>query len=90
MAGGFVYNAIDQTEVATAEIYGKALADLIMKDPKVPPTLQNPQNSATFLRFAPSALSTSALQSRICSALPRVWQRQAAFRSFRASRHSPR
>ena len=25
MAGGFVYNAIDQTEVATAEIYGKAL-----------------------------------------------------------------
>ena len=35
MAGGFVYNAIDQTEVATAEIYGKALADLIMKDPKV-------------------------------------------------------
>ena len=35
MAGGFVYNAIDQTEVATAEIYGKALADIILKDPKV-------------------------------------------------------
>ena len=33
--GGFVYNAIDQTEVATAEIYGKALADIILKDPKV-------------------------------------------------------
>ena len=35
MAGGFVYNAIDQTEVATAEIYGKALADIMQKDPKV-------------------------------------------------------
>ena len=35
MAGGFVYNAIDQTEVATAEVYGKALADIILKDPKV-------------------------------------------------------
>ena len=35
MAGGFVYNAIDQTEVATAEIYGKAIADIMIKDPKV-------------------------------------------------------
>ncbi len=34
MAGGFVYNAIDQTEVATAEIYGKAIADILVKDPK--------------------------------------------------------
>lgn len=35
MAGGFVYNAIDQTEVATAEIYGKAISDIMQKDPKV-------------------------------------------------------
>ena len=35
MAGGFVYNAIDQTEVATAEIYGKAIADIMLNDPKV-------------------------------------------------------
>ena len=35
MAGGFVYNAIDQTEVATAEIYGKAIADIMQKDPRV-------------------------------------------------------
>ena len=34
MAGGFVYNAIDQTEVATAEIYGKAIADILVNDPK--------------------------------------------------------
>ena len=27
MAGGFVYTAVDQTELSTAEIYGKALAD---------------------------------------------------------------
>ena len=35
MAGGFVYNAIDQTEVATAEIYGKAITDIMLNDPKV-------------------------------------------------------
>ena len=35
MAGGFVYNAIDQTELSTAEIYGKAIADIVQKDPKV-------------------------------------------------------
>ena len=35
MAGGFVYTAVDQTELSTAEIYGKALADIILKDPKV-------------------------------------------------------
>lgn len=35
MAGGFVYNAIDQTELSTAEIYGKTLADIIVNDPKV-------------------------------------------------------
>ncbi|MBE6835387.1 MAG: transketolase family protein [Ruminococcaceae bacterium] len=35
MAGGFVYNAIDQTEISTAEIYGKTLADIIVNDPKV-------------------------------------------------------
>ena len=35
MAGGFVYNAIDQTEISTAEIYGKTLADIIINDPKV-------------------------------------------------------
>ena len=35
MAGGFVYNAIDQTEVATAEIYGKAISDIMQKDPRV-------------------------------------------------------
>lgn len=35
MAGGFVYNAVDQTELSTAEIYGKALADIIMRDQKV-------------------------------------------------------
>ena len=35
MAGGFVYTAVDQTSLSTAEIYGKALADIILKDPKV-------------------------------------------------------
>ncbi len=35
MAGGLVYNAIDQTEVATAEIYGKAIAEIMLNDPKV-------------------------------------------------------
>ena len=35
MAGGFVYNAIDQTEISTAEIYGKTLADIVVNDPKV-------------------------------------------------------
>ena len=35
MAGGFVYTAVDQGQLATAEIYGKALSDIIMKDPKV-------------------------------------------------------
>ena len=35
MAGGFVYNAIDQTEISTAEIYGKTLADIVINDPKV-------------------------------------------------------
>ena len=35
MAGGFVYNAVDQTEISTAEIYGKALADIIVRDQKV-------------------------------------------------------
>lgn len=35
MAGGFVYNAIDQTSLSTAEIYGKTLADIIINDPKV-------------------------------------------------------
>ena len=35
MAGGFVYTAVDQGQLATAEIYGKALADIILKDPKV-------------------------------------------------------
>ena len=34
MAGGFVYTAVDQTALSTAEIYGKALADIIMKDTK--------------------------------------------------------
>ena len=35
MAGGFVYTAVDQGQLATAEIYGKALADIILKAPKV-------------------------------------------------------
>lgn len=35
MAGGFVYNAIDQTSISTAEIYGKTLAEIIINDPKV-------------------------------------------------------
>ena len=35
MAGGFVYTAVDQTALSTAEIYGKALADIILRDPKV-------------------------------------------------------
>ncbi len=35
MAGGFVYNAVDQTSISTAEIYGKTLADIIINDPKV-------------------------------------------------------
>ena len=35
MAGGFVYDAIGQTEIATAEIYGKAIADIMLNDPKV-------------------------------------------------------
>lgn len=35
MAGGFVYNAVDQTSISTAEIYGKTLADIIVNDPKV-------------------------------------------------------
>ena len=35
MAGGFVYTAVDQGQLATAEIYGKALSDIIMRDPKV-------------------------------------------------------
>ena len=35
MAGGFVYDAIGQTDISTAEIYGKAIADIMAKDPKV-------------------------------------------------------
>ncbi len=35
MAGGFVYTAVDQGQLATAEIYGKALSDIILRDPKV-------------------------------------------------------
>ena len=35
MAGGFVYTAVDQTALSTAEIYGKALADIILRDDKV-------------------------------------------------------
>lgn len=35
MAGGFVYTATDQTDLSTAEIYGKAIADIMVKDPKV-------------------------------------------------------
>ena len=35
MAGGFVYDAIGQTDISTAEIYGKAISDIMQKDPKV-------------------------------------------------------
>ena len=70
MAGGFVYTAVDQGQLATAEIYGKALSDIIMKDPKVvaiTADLQNQQSSVTFSRFAPKELSTLVSLNRICS-----------------------
>lgn len=35
MAGGFVYTATSQTDLSTAEIYGKAIADIMQNDPKV-------------------------------------------------------
>lgn len=35
MAGGFVYTATSQTDLSTSEIYGKAIADIMKKDPKV-------------------------------------------------------
>ena len=35
MAGGFVYTATTQTDLSTAEIYGKAIADIMQNDPKV-------------------------------------------------------
>ena len=35
MAGGLTYTATESTAFSTAEIYGKALADIILKDPKV-------------------------------------------------------
>ena len=60
MAGGFVYTAVDQGQLATAEIYGKALSDIILRDPRLlllQLTLQNQQSSVTFLRFALKELS---------------------------------
>ncbi|MCR5523190.1 MAG: transketolase family protein [Clostridia bacterium] len=35
MAGGFVYTATSQTDLSTSEIYGKAIADIMQRDPKV-------------------------------------------------------
>ena len=35
MAGGFVYTAVDQTALSTAEIYGQALVELAEAHPEV-------------------------------------------------------